>query len=97
MSIGWILIQLVHYLASAINLFVLVWVVLSWVPIDPYSRFKLAVDEIGEMLFGWLRHLLPRMVTSPLDFTPLIVIFGVSILEGLLTRIIAALFMGGGL
>lgn len=97
MSIGFLLIRMVHSLCTAIEIFIIVWVLLSWVPINPYSRFVRTVNDIADGLFGWLERRLPTILTSPLNFTPLIVLLGLSVLENILTRIIAMIFLGGGL
>ncbi|MCO6503328.1 MAG: YggT family protein [Acidimicrobiales bacterium] len=67
---------------------IIVWVILSWVPVTPghpVTRFQYALGRIIEPVLRPIRQLLPpiRMGAAALDLSPIVLIFLVQILRRL--------------
>jgi YggT family protein len=87
-QIIFILVTFIDYLASAINLLLLAYVVLSFF-MDPYHRVRMTVNQLVDPILNPIRRLLPQ--TSSLDFSPLIAFGAVWILEFVLKQILFSL------
>jgi YggT family protein len=66
-------------------------VVLSWIPIDPWSRWSRAVtlvDRVTDPVLVPIRRMLPpfRIGGGALDLSPLIVVVGLEIVLSVLRR-----------
>lgn len=72
-----------------------IWVViiasfLSFVRPDPYNPIVQTLYRLTEPAFAWVRKKLPFVVVSGIDFSPLVIIFGLQfvdiIIRGVLFR-----------
>ncbi|MEY3002237.1 MAG: hypothetical protein RLZZ428_612 [Pseudomonadota bacterium] len=72
-----------------------IWVViiasfLSFVRPDPYNPIVQTLYRLTEPAFAWVRKKLPFVVVSGIDFSPLLIIFGLQfvdiIIRGVLFR-----------
>jgi YggT family protein len=79
------LVSLVHFLSLAISLLVIAYVILSYF-MDPFHPVRLAINRIVEPLLNPIRRILPQ--TGMIDFSPLVLLILVQIIEYILTRIL---------
>ena len=73
------------WLASLIDLYslvVLVAVILSWVPLDRRNPLVTITHALTEPVLAPIRRVLPPM--GGLDFSPMVLLFALQILKGLL-------------
>ena len=84
------LIDLVGYAATILTVLVFIRVILSWVsPGGSSHPLLLIVYRITEPLLSPVRSLLPTM--GGVDFSPVIVLFGIQIAERLLIQLLAGM------
>lgn len=84
------LIDLVGYAATILTVLVFIRVILSWVsPGGTNHPLLLMVYRITEPLLSPVRSLLPSM--GGIDFSPVVVLFGIQIAERLLIGLLAGM------
>ncbi len=80
----------IQVLAQALQLVIVVRVLLSWVPI----RLPLGLGDfiwaVSEPILAPIRRALPFM--GGIDFSPLIALFGIQIVAGILLRVLPPTF-----
>ncbi len=74
---------IVYYLAQALNLLVLVYVVLGWV-MPPYHPIRQALGRIVEPFLEPIRQILPQM--GMMDFSPIVLFLILSFIERLIVQ-----------
>lgn len=77
--------NVIHLLADAYIIIIIVRVVLSWISHNPYHPIIRFVYQVTEPPLYQIRRYVPTF--GGLDFSPVILIFGVLIVESILTRI----------
>ncbi len=87
------LIDLVRILATVLTVLIFIRVALSWFPQAGGNSFGALVYRVTEPLLGPVRSLLPAM--GGIDFSPIVVLVGIQILESLLVRALWGLAGGG--
>ncbi|MBI3992791.1 MAG: YggT family protein [Candidatus Lambdaproteobacteria bacterium] len=87
------LIDLVRIAGALLTLLIFVRVILSWVQPAGGNRPTDLVYRFTEPLLGPVRGLLPAM--GGMDFSPIIVLFGIQIVERLLVQLLLGLARGG--
>ena len=88
------LIDLVRIAATALTVLVFIRVILSWVsPGGGSHPLVLLVYRITEPLLGPVRSLLPSM--GGIDFSPVVVLFGIQIAERLLIQVLIGMANSG--
>ncbi len=88
------LIPLVGYAGKALTLLIIGRVIISWVrprTINPIVAFILATTE---PLLRPVRSILPSI--AGMDFSPIVVLFGIQILESVLVRVLISMANNGG-
>lgn len=83
-----LLLTLVNYLSFAFSILLIAYVVLSYF-MDPYHPVRATVNRIVDPMLNPIRRILPR--TGMIDFSPLVAIIIVQILEFVITRLIISL------
>jgi len=83
-----IIVQLIHLIAQIITLLVIVQVVLSYF-MSPFHPVRQAIDRFVEPMLAPIRRVLPPM--GMLDFSPLVLIILVQIIDTILTRLLLSL------
>jgi YggT family protein len=83
-----LLITLINYLSLAFSLLLIAYVVLSYF-MDPYHPVRNTVDRLVNPILNPIRRLLPQ--TGMADFSPLVAIILVQIIEYILTRLLISL------
>ncbi|MCJ7535101.1 MAG: YggT family protein [Anaerolineales bacterium] len=83
-----LLIALVNYFSIALSLLLIAYVVLSYF-MDPYHPVRSAVDRIVNPILNPIRKVLPQR--GMLDFSPLVAIILVQILEYILRSLLYSL------
>jgi YggT family protein len=83
-----IIVQLIHLLAQIITILVIVQVVLSYF-MSPFHPVRQAIDRFVEPLLAPIRRVVPPM--GMLDFSPLVLIILVQIIDTILTRFLLSL------
>jgi YggT family protein len=79
------LVSLVHFISLAISLLVIAYVVLSYF-MDPFHPIRVNINRIVEPLLNPIRRILPR--TGMIDFSPLVLLILVQVIEYILTRVL---------
>lgn len=80
-----IIVQTVSIIFNILTLLILARAILSWIPIDPHSRFygvKQFIYNLTEPLLEPIRRMLPP--TGGLDWSPFILLIGIIVIEQLL-------------
>ena len=85
------LIQLIGLASKIYSLLIIGRVILSWVNPDPYNPIVRLVVRVTEPVLGPVRNLLPAM--GGFDFSPILVLIAIQLLENLLIRAIVGLAM----
>jgi YggT family protein len=78
--------QIINFLLTLITLAIIVRALLSWfypVGRDPWSRLLL---DITEPLLAPVRNLMMRVLPIPIDFSPIVVILLISLLQNMLRQ-----------
>ena len=95
------LIEIAQYLLSIVSLIIIVQVILSWLfafnVLNTSSQgvrtFAVAIDRITAPLYRPVRRLLPDF--GGLDFSPLVVLILIQVLQKLLTGVYNQYYFGG--
>ncbi len=87
------LIDLVRIAGSVLTLLIFVRVVLSWVQPHGGNRIVELVYRFTEPLLGPVRSLMPSL--GGMDFSPIVVLFGIQIVQRLLIQLLLGLAGGG--
>lgn len=77
----------VCYLLTLYLVVIFARIVLSWFPLDRDGVMATVQDvliTLTEPVLGRVRRVLPRPGNLPLDLSPIVVVFGIFILQGLL-------------
>ncbi len=80
------MINLIRFLADAYTIIIIIRVLLSWIRHNPYNPLIRFVYQITEPPLRWIRRYVPTL--GGLDFSPLILILVVYIMERILIRIL---------
>ncbi len=83
-----LLITLINYLSLAFSLLLIAYVVLSYF-MDPYHPVRNTVNRLVNPILNPIRRLLPQ--TGAMDFSPVVAIILVQVLEYILTRLLISL------
>jgi YggT family protein len=83
-----LLITLVNYLSLAFSLLLIAYVVLSYF-MDPYHPVRSTIDRMINPILNPIRRIMPQ--TGMMDFSPLVAIILVQVLEFILTRLLISL------
>jgi len=83
-----LLFTLVDYLSLALSLLFIAYVVLSYF-MDPYHPVRMTVNRLVDPLLNPIRRILPQ--TGMIDFSPLVAIIGIQILEYILKQVLFSL------
>jgi len=84
-------IQMITLASKLFTLLIIARVVLSWVSPDPHNPLVRFVYRVTEPVLGPVRSLLPAM--GGFDFSPILVLIGVQVLENLLVRALIGMAM----
>ena len=83
-----LLITLVNYLSLAFSLLLIAYVVLSYF-MDPFHPVRSTINRMVNPILNPIRRIMPQ--TGMLDFSPLVAIILVQIIEFILTRLLISL------
>lgn len=83
-----ILVNLVHYVSLTISLVLIADVILSYF-MSPYHPVRSAVKSIADPILNPIRRILPS--TGMFDFSPIVALILIQILEYLLTNLLFSL------
>jgi YggT family protein len=82
------IIRFINLLSSALSLLIIAKVVMSYF-MDQYHPVRVAVDRIVNPILNPIRRMLPQ--TGILDFSPIVAILLIQILEYILVRVLISL------
>jgi YggT family protein len=83
-----LLINLINYATLALTLLLIAYVVLSYF-MDPYHPVRMTINRFVEPILNPIRRLLPQ--TGMVDFSPLVAIILLQLIEFILTRLLISL------
>ena len=83
-----LLITLINYLSLAFSLLLIAYVVLSYF-MDPYHPVRNTVNRLVNPILNPIRRLLPQ--TGMMDFSPIVAIILVQVLESILRNLLLSL------
>ena len=86
---GW-LIATINLVTRLVIIFLVIQVVLTYF-LPPYNPVRQRLDRLVYPLLAPIRRVMPN--TGPLDFSPLVLIIAIEILDWLLVRIITWIFL----
>ncbi len=78
--------QTLYFISGLLNLYfwvVIIAAVMTWIEPNPYNPIVRFLYSVTEPVFEWIRGHLP-VVFGGIDFSPLIVIFGIQIIQQVL-------------
>lgn len=95
------LIEIAHYLLSILTWVIIIQVVLSWLlafnvlnlSSNGVRTFAVAMDRVTAPLYRPIRRMLPDF--GGIDFSPLVILILIQVLQKLLTGVDAQLYYGG--
>lgn len=94
MQIFWSsLYQLVNLVFQVYTFIVLGRVIISWVNADPYNPIVRFLYSATEPVMQRLRRILPLQFGG-FDFTPIVLLFGLALLQNIVLQLIAQLHRG---
>jgi YggT family protein len=83
-----ILVAIIHYISLAFTILLIAKVILSYF-MDPYHPVKRTIDQIVDPVLDPIRRFMPR--TGFIDFSPMVALILIQILERLLTTLLISL------
>ena len=83
-----ILINIIQISATILTIIIIIDVVLSFF-MAPYHPLRQSLDSLVEPLLAPIRQILPR--TGMLDFSPLVLLILIQVLESVLVQLLASL------
>ncbi len=85
------LIRLIGWISKAHTLLIIARVILSWVNVDPGNRLVNLIFRLTEPVLRPVRQILPSL--GGLDLSPILVLFGIQVVEQLLVSALVNLAM----
>ena len=82
-----ILYTIINNTFQLIQMLIMIRVLLSWIPHDPYSQFIYAIYRITDIVLQPIRDLLP-LSNSRIDFSPIIAFFLIDFFKKIILTII---------
>ncbi len=79
--------QVVRIAFEVLRWLIIARILLSWVRTDPYHPIVRFIHEITEPVLAPFRRIIPRG-TMPIDFSPIIAILALELLESLLLKLL---------
>lgn len=76
---------------------ILVRVFMSWLPIDPYSKLARFISDLTDPYLGFIERFMPSMLLSPLNFTPVVGLFLLSLLSNFILKMLAMLLFSSSI
>jgi YggT family protein len=83
-----LLVTIIHYLVIVIDLLLIAYVILSYF-MSPFHPVRLFIDRLVNPLLAPIRRIMPK--TGAIDFSPLILILLLQLIEYVLTRLLVAI------
>lgn len=83
-----LLLILINYLSLAFSILLIAYVVLSYF-MDPYHPIRSTINNMVNPILNPIRRIMPQ--TGMMDFSPLVAIILVQIIEFILTRLLISL------
>jgi len=83
-----LLISLISFLSLAFSLLLIAYVILAYF-MDPYHPIRNTINRIVNPILNPIRRIMPQ--TGMMDFSPLVAIILVQIIEFVLTRLLISL------
>ena len=83
-----ILLTAIYYLSRAFSLLLIIYVVLSFF-MDPYNPIRSTIDRMVNPILDPIRRILPQ--TGAIDFSPMVALIGIWILETILRSLLLSL------
>lgn len=87
MATIWLL-KLVSYTFRFFDLLIFAHVILSWLPALRGTKLAYFVYEVIEPFLSFVGKFLPNALRYPLDFSPIVALFGLNIIENIVIRIL---------
>lgn len=81
------LVDIIRYASTALSVVLIGGALISWVQPDPSHPLVRFLSRVTDPILSPIRKLLPPM--GGMDFSPLIAIVGIQILEGILIRLVS--------
>lgn len=84
---GNILVSVVGIISSIIYSYIIlaiIAVILSYVDVNPYNPIVQTINRLTQPVFSFIRQKLPFLVIGGIDLSPLVVIFGLQVLDTLI-------------
>ena len=80
-----IFVSLIHFISLIVSLLLIAYVILSYF-MDPFNPVRMTVNRIVEPMLNPIRRILPQ--TGMIDFSPLVLLILVQVIEYILTRVL---------
>lgn len=84
---GNMLVSVVGIISSIIYSYIIlaiIAVILSYVDVNPYNPIVQTINRLTQPVFSFIRQKLPFLVIGGIDLSPLVVIFGLQVLDTLI-------------
>lgn len=84
--------QVVYVAFQVYSWLILIRVLLSWFPVNPYNPIMKFIYEITELLLAPMRRILPPSPAMPIDFSPILAIIVLQFVERLVLSLVGRVF-----
>lgn len=84
--------QVVYVAFQVYSWLILIRVLLSWFPVNPYNPIMKFIYEITEPLLAPMRRILPPSPAMPIDFSPILAIIVLQFVERLVLSLVGRVF-----
>ncbi len=78
------IVQLVHTLINAYIWLIIIAALMSFINPDPYNQIVQAIRKLTDPAFRWVRRILPFVVISGIDLSPIVIILGLQFIDTLM-------------
>ncbi len=82
-----LLIQSIDTLFKIMNVLLIIRVILSWIPHDPFNRLISIVNQLTDPILSPIKRLLPPL--GGIDFSPILAFFLLEIIKTMLIQLLA--------
>jgi len=81
-------VQVVHSLIFTAIIIVIIASVVSLLHINPYNPIVATLNRLTQPIFQWVRRKMPFLVVGNFDLSPLVIIIGLQIVDGIFGQLL---------
>lgn len=82
------LLQVIHTIIFTYIILIVISAVLSFIQIDPYNPIVVTIRRLTQPTFDFFHQKFPFLVVGGIDLSPIVIIMGLQMIDGLLTTLL---------